>query len=140
MAPAVRNNGVIVVARYLGCLVDNPCLLRQPRDGFEPRAQLDPVEGLLDSPVMLVETCEQRGQENRRALVGGNHSGMANRCELANKTCPDRLRWATPAAEAIRLGCLDRHPGLSGAGLLKIPAQLPIAVNVTTHDPADAAR
>ena len=43
-------------------------------------------------------------------------------------------------ANVIRLGCLDRHPGLIDAGLEKFLRHAPAAVVVTTHDEADAAR
>ncbi len=61
--PAAHMSDVTSSGKIVAATIDDRGLLRHARDGFEVQAMLEPLEGSLDPPALMVKVGEQRRGE-----------------------------------------------------------------------------
>ena len=129
-----------VVGQNLGRHVGDQGPLRQSRDGFEVQPVLDPFEGFLDSPALVIQVAEHRRQAMFGIDVGGEQANLAVGRDLAHQAQRRRLSGAIPIAHVLGAWRVQRHRAVQRARATNGFGGAPATVVVAAHDEADASR
>lgn len=99
-----------VVGQDLGGDIDEQGLLGQARDAFQVKAMLEPLEGFLDAPALVIEVAEDIGREVALVEVGGQHTHEAAGGSLADQAHAWRRARASEVGRVARAGAAEIDP------------------------------
>ena len=63
-----------VIGQHLGSHVDEQRVLAQARDALQLESMLEPFEGLLDTPALVIELGKRMGGHRLLGQIGGQHN------------------------------------------------------------------
>ena len=136
------DQGLEVIAEDLGGEVLEHCLVRQARDVFEIQAMLEPLEGHLNAPPLVVEITEDGGG---KALgieqVGHQHPYLAVGGHMTDQAHP---RWCGRTVVVDDVAAVGRRQvndlfAQARAAELSYAGESALATQLHPHTEADAA-